>query len=118
MRAVCWQGTNKVEVETVPDPKIINPRDAIVKITSTAICGSDLHLYNGLNPTMQKGDIIGHEFMGEVVELGRKVTNIKIGEVRGTSILLIDCYKARLLQGKKSRTMCSGFFLPKLSPIK
>ena len=80
MRAVCWQGTNKVEVETVPDPKIINPRDAIVKITSTAICGSDLHLYNGLNPTMKKGDIIGHEFMGEVVELGRKVTNVKIGD--------------------------------------
>jgi threonine dehydrogenase-like Zn-dependent dehydrogenase len=80
MRAVCWQGTNKVQVETVPDPQILNPRDAIIKITTTAICGSDLHLYNGFNPTMQKGDIIGHEFMGEVVELGRKVTNVKIGD--------------------------------------
>jgi threonine dehydrogenase-like Zn-dependent dehydrogenase len=70
MKAVCWQGTHKVEVETVPDPKILNPRDAIIKITSTAICGSDLHLYNGFNPTMQKGDILGHEFMGEIVELG------------------------------------------------
>ncbi|NJN87476.1 MAG: glutathione-dependent formaldehyde dehydrogenase [Leptolyngbyaceae cyanobacterium SL_7_1] len=73
MKAVCWQGTNQVEVETVPDPKILNPRDAIVKITSTAICGSDLHLYNGFNPTMKPGDILGHEFMGEIVELGSAV---------------------------------------------
>ncbi|MEH2048031.1 zinc-dependent alcohol dehydrogenase [Nostoc sp.] len=80
MKAVCWQGTNNVQVDTVPDPKIINPRDAIVKITSTAICGSDLHLYNGYNPTMQKGDILGHEFMGEVVELGRAVKNVNIGD--------------------------------------
>lgn len=70
MKAVCWQGTNNVQVENVPDPKILNPRDAIVKITTTAICGSDLHLYDGYNPTMQKGDILGHEFMGEIVELG------------------------------------------------
>jgi threonine dehydrogenase-like Zn-dependent dehydrogenase len=80
MRAVCWQGNNKVGVETVPDPKILNPRDAIVKITTTAICGSDLHLYAGMIPTVQKGDIIGHEFMGEVVELGSKVNNVKIGD--------------------------------------
>jgi threonine dehydrogenase-like Zn-dependent dehydrogenase len=80
MKAVCWQGTNKVEVETVPDPKIINPRDAIVKITSTAICGSDLHLYDGYNPTMQKGDILGHEFMGEIVDLGKGVKNKQIGD--------------------------------------
>lgn len=73
MKAVCWEGINKVQVETVPDPKIINPRDAIVKITSTAICGSDLHLYNGFNPTMKAGDILGHEFMGEIVELGSGV---------------------------------------------
>lgn len=73
MKAVCWQGTNKVEVKNVPDPKIINPRDAIVKITSTAICGSDLHLYDGFNPTMKPGDILGHEFMGEIVELGSGV---------------------------------------------
>ncbi|MEH2238704.1 zinc-dependent alcohol dehydrogenase [Nostoc sp.] len=80
MKAVCWQGTNKVEVETVPDPKIINPRDAIVKITSTAICGSDLHLYNGFNPAMKPGDILGHEFMGEIVELGSAVKNKKVGD--------------------------------------
>ncbi len=80
MKAVCWQGTNKVQVETVPDPKILNPRDAIVKITTTAICGSDLHLYDGLNPTMKKGDILGHEFMGEVVEIGREVNNVKVGD--------------------------------------
>lgn len=80
MKAVCWQGTNDVQVETVPDPKIINPRDAVVKITTTAICGSDLHLYDGYIPTMEKGDILGHEFMGEVVELGSAVKNIKIGD--------------------------------------
>jgi threonine dehydrogenase-like Zn-dependent dehydrogenase len=80
MRAVCWQGTHNIQVETVPDPKILNPRDAIIKVTTTAICGSDLHLYNGLNPTMKKGDIMGHEFMGEVVEIGPSVKNISIGD--------------------------------------
>jgi threonine dehydrogenase-like Zn-dependent dehydrogenase len=80
MKAVCWHGANDVRVETVPDPRIINPRDAVVKITSTAICGSDLHLYDGYNPTMQKGDILGHEFMGEVVELGSAVKNVNIGD--------------------------------------
>ena len=70
MKAVTWCGTRKVSVDNVPDPKIINPRDAIVKITSTCICGSDLHLYDGYIPTMQKGDVLGHEFMGEVVEVG------------------------------------------------
>jgi threonine dehydrogenase-like Zn-dependent dehydrogenase len=80
MRAVCWNGKTDMRVETVPDPEILNPRDAIVKITSTAICGSDLHLYDGYIPTMKKGDILGHEFMGEVVELGREVKNLKIGD--------------------------------------
>ena len=80
MRANCWMGKKDVRVETVPDPKILNQRDAIVKITSTAICGSDLHLYNGFIPTMEKGDILGHEFMGEVVELGRDVRNLKVGD--------------------------------------
>src|SRR5947209_10695172 len=70
MKAVCWMGTEKMTVESVPDPAILNPRDAIVRITSTCICGSDLHLYNGLVPTMEQGDIMGHEFMGEVVEVG------------------------------------------------
>ena len=80
MKANCWYGKQDVRVETVPDPKILNPRDAIVKITSTAICGSDLHLYNGFVPAMQKGDILGHEFMGEVVEVGRGVSNLKVGD--------------------------------------
>jgi len=77
MRAVCWFGPHDVRVENVPDPQIINPHDAIVKITSTAICGSDLHLYNGYIPTMRKGDILGHEFMGEVVDVGRDVQKLK-----------------------------------------
>ena len=74
MRALTWHGTHDVRVDTVPDPQIINPRDAIIKITSTAICGSDLHLYDGVIPAMQEGDIIGHEFMGEVVETGPSST--------------------------------------------
>jgi len=80
MKANCWYGTNKLSVEEVPDPKILNSRDAIVKISSTAICGSDLHLYNGYMPTMEKGDILGHEFMGEVVEVGKDVKNLKAGD--------------------------------------
>jgi threonine dehydrogenase-like Zn-dependent dehydrogenase len=80
MRAICWEGKKNVRVETVPDPKILNSRDAIVRITSTAICGSDLHLYNGFIPTMERGDILGHEFMGEVVETGKNVSNLKVGD--------------------------------------
>ncbi len=80
MKALCWYGKNDVRVETVPDPQILNPRDAIVKITATAICGSDLHLYDGYIPTMEEGDILGHEFMGEVVELGSDVQNLKVGD--------------------------------------
>jgi threonine dehydrogenase-like Zn-dependent dehydrogenase len=80
MRANVWSGRNTVQVENVPDPKILNDRDAIVKITSTAICGSDLHLYDGYIPTMEKGDILGHEFMGEVVETGRGVSNLQVGD--------------------------------------
>ena len=80
MKAVCWHGAHDVRVETVPDPKILNPRDAIIKVTSTAICGSDLHLYEGNIPTMESGDILGHEFMGEVVETGKEVKNLKQGD--------------------------------------
>ena len=80
MRAVCCQGVCEVGVEQVPDPTIINPRDAIVKVTSTAICGSDLHLYDGYIPTMYRGDILGHEFMGEVVEVGQGVKNLAVGD--------------------------------------
>ena len=80
MKALCWNGIRDVRVENVPDPKILNPRDAIVRITTTAICGSDLHLYDGYIPTMQKGDILGHEFMGEVVDVGREVKNLAVGD--------------------------------------
>jgi threonine dehydrogenase-like Zn-dependent dehydrogenase len=80
MKAVCWYGTRDVRVETVEDPHLINPHDAIVKVSLTAICGSDLHLYNGFNPSMQRGDILGHEFMGEVVEVGSAVTSLQIGD--------------------------------------
>jgi threonine dehydrogenase-like Zn-dependent dehydrogenase len=80
MKAVCWQGKHKVSVERVPDPEILNPRDAIVRVTSTAICGSDLHLYDGFIPAMARGDILGHEFMGEVVEVGSGVTSLDIGD--------------------------------------
>jgi len=80
MKATCWHGVNDVRVEQVPDPRILNPGDAIVKISSTAICGSDLHLYDGYVPTMEAGDILGHEFMGEVVEIGSKVSRLKVGD--------------------------------------
>lgn len=80
MKALCWYGKKDVRVKTVPDPTILNPRDAIVKVSSTTICGSDLHLYNGFMPTMQKGDILGHEFMGEIVQVGSAVKNLAVGD--------------------------------------
>ena len=80
MKATCWMGKKKVEVREVPDPKILNSRDAVVRISSTAICGSDLHLYNGFIPTMERGDVLGHEFMGEVVETGPAIKNLKVGD--------------------------------------
>jgi threonine dehydrogenase-like Zn-dependent dehydrogenase len=80
MRAVCWWGKGEVRVVDVPDPEIINPHDAIVRVTLTAICGSDLHLYDGYVPTMMRGDILGHEFMGEVVEIGPAVKNLRVGD--------------------------------------
>ena len=80
MKAVCWMGTSNVETLTVPDPQILNPRDAIIKITRTAICGSDLHLYDGFIPTMEAGDVLGHEFMGIVEEVGTGVSNLRRGD--------------------------------------
>jgi threonine dehydrogenase-like Zn-dependent dehydrogenase len=80
MLANCWMGTRKLEVREVPEPKILSDRDAIVKITSSAICGSDLHLYDHFIPTMRRGDILGHEFMGEIVELGPGVSNLSVGD--------------------------------------
>lgn len=80
MRALTWQGKKDVRVETVDDPGLVNPRDIIIKVTSTAICGSDLHLYDGMIPTMKAGDVLGHEFMGEIVETGKGVTGLRKGE--------------------------------------
>jgi len=80
MKATCWMGKQNVEVREVPEPQILNQSDAIVRITSTAICGSDLHLYNGFVQPMMKGDVLGHEFMGEVVEVGRRVHKLKVGD--------------------------------------
>lgn len=80
MKAVCWHGKKDIKVDDVPQPKIQDPRDAIVKVSLTAICGSDLHIYNGIAKFMKEGDVLGHEFMGEVVELGSEVTNLRIGD--------------------------------------
>src|SRR3954452_22206062 len=80
MKAVCYYGKEDVRVETVPDPTIVNPRDAIVKVTATAIWGSDLHIYDGFIPTMKRGDILGHEFIGEVVEFGPGNKRLNVGD--------------------------------------
>src|SRR3954453_13756217 len=80
MKALCWYGTNDVRVARVPDPRILNARDAIVKVTLTAICGSDLHLLDGFIPTMKRGDILGHEFMGEGAGVGPETTKLKVGD--------------------------------------
>ncbi len=80
MKALCWHGKNDVRFETVPDPMIEDPRDAIIKVSACAICGSDLHIYDGIIPEMEAGDVIGHEAMGEVVEVGLGNTKLKIGD--------------------------------------
>ena len=90
MRALCWYGKGDVRVESIADPRILDARDIILKITSTAICGSDLHLYGGLMPTMEKGDILGHEPMGEVVEVGGAVRKFKVGD-RAVVPFTISC---------------------------
>jgi len=80
MRAVCWHGKQDVRVDHVPDPEVINPRDAVVQVRAAAICGSDLHLYDGYVPTMKSGDVLGHEFIGEVMEVGSEVKHIRPGD--------------------------------------
>lgn len=94
MRAVCWRGKYDVQVENVPDPMLLTSRDAIIKVTSTAICGSDLHLYDGFIPAMMPGDILGHEFMGEVVMVGDEVQNLRPGDrvVVPFAIACGNCY--------------------------
>lgn len=90
MKAVCWNGVNELTVERVPDPGIVNPTDALMKVRLTTICGSDLHLLDGFIPTMAKGDVIGHEFMGEIVDTGREVKKLKKGD-RAVVISIIGC---------------------------
>ena len=106
MKANCWYGKKDVRVEHVPDPKILNRQDAIVRITSTAICGSDLHLYNGFMPTMEKGDILGHEFMGEIVEVGPDVKKRKVGD-RVVTAFPISCGKCFFCQ-RQMFTLCEN----------
>ncbi len=94
MRALCYHGKGDMRIDTVPDPKIVDPRDIILKVTACAICGSDLHIFDGYTPTMETGDIIGHEFMGEVAEVGRDVKNLKVGDrvVVPFNISCGDCF--------------------------
>ncbi len=80
MRALCWNGVNDLRVETVPDPEILNPRDVILRVKLSTTCGSDLHFIDGYIPTMREGDVIGHEFMGEIVDVGKEVRKVKKGD--------------------------------------
>jgi hypothetical protein len=95
MKAVCWRGTSKVETLTVADPTLLNPHDAIIKTTKTAICGSDLHLYDGFIPTMEAGDVLGHEFMGIVEEVGKDVSNLRRGD--RVVVPIYDCMRQLLV---------------------
>lgn len=90
MKALCWNGTNKLEVQQVADPSIVNPHDAVIRVRLSTACGSDLHLLNGFIATMQRGDIIGHEFMGEVVETGPAVKKLQRGS-RVVVVSVIGC---------------------------
>ena len=121
MKALCWYGKGDVRVESVKDPTIVDARDIILKITSTAICGSDLHLYSGLMPTMEKGDVLGHEPMGEVVEVGSAIRKFGIGDrvVVPFTISCGECFfcqkgmfcALRQIQSKcRSRTQSDGSF--------
>ena len=99
MKALCWHGTGDVRVDTVPDPKILHPRDAIIRITATGICGSDLHLLDGYQPTMESGDVLGHEPMGLVEEVGRAVKKLKKGD-RVVVPFIIACGQCFFCQKK------------------
>jgi len=97
MKALCWHGKKDIRCDTVPDPQIEHPRDAIVKVSSCAICGSDLHLFNGFIPGMKRGDIVGHEFMGEVMEVGSENAKLKVGDrvVVPFTIICGECEQCR-----------------------
>lgn len=99
MKALCWHGKHDVQINEVPEPKIINPQDAIIRVTATAICGSDLHLYNDLMPTMESGDVLGHEFMGEVVEVASGNQKLKVGD-KVVVPFTISCGKCHYCKNK------------------
>jgi threonine dehydrogenase-like Zn-dependent dehydrogenase len=99
MKALCWMGSGKVEIQSVDDPGILNPHDAVIKVTRTAICGSDLHLFDGFIPTMEQGDILGHEFMGIVEEVGKDVANLRRGD-RVVVPFTIACGKCQFCRKK------------------
>ena len=109
MKALCWYGKGNMRVENVKDPTIMDPRDMIIKITSTAICGSDLHLYNGLMPTMEKGNVLGHEPMGECTEVGSAVSKFKVGD-RVVVPFTISCGNAS--SAEKSCPLCASGLIP------
>lgn len=106
MKAICWCGTGSMHVEQVSQPRLLNEHDAVVRITLTAICGSDLHLYDGFIPTMQKGDIVGHEFMGEVIEVGKEVTNLRPGD-RVVVPFTISCGRCHYCQ-RQMYSLCDN----------
>ena len=106
MKALCWYGKHDVRVEQVSDPGIINPKDAVIRVTLTAICGSDLHLYDGYIPTMEKGDILGHEFMGEVVEVGPEVKTLRRSD-RVVAPFTISCGHCYFC-GRKEYSLCDN----------
>ena len=109
MKALCWHGTNDIRCDSVPDPKIEDGRDVIIKVTSCAICGSDLHLMDGLMPTMKSGDILGHEFMGEVIETGLGSQQIQEGRPYRRSVQ----HQLRRVPSVQARQL---FRLPTLEP--
>ncbi len=106
MKAICWFGKEDIRVEDVPDPEILNPRDAIVQVSRTAICGSDLHLYDGYIPTMERGDILGHEFVGTIVEVGQEVQNLSAGD-RVVVPFPIACGRCHYC-GDQSHALCDN----------
>jgi len=112
MRALCWHGQGDIRCDSVPDPAIKEPTDAIVKVTATAICGSDLHLFDGYMPSMKSGDVLGHEFMGEVVDVGSAVTKLTVGDrvVVPFNISCGQCFFCR--KGLFSTKMDGGIILP------
>jgi threonine dehydrogenase-like Zn-dependent dehydrogenase len=127
MKAICWEGINKVSTERVPDPTILNPRDAIVRVILSSVCGSDLHLLGGYIPAMRAGDIIGHEFMGEIIEVGPEVKNLRKGD-RVVVCSVLGCGGCEFCQ-RGEWSLCDNSnaepewtekaygFMPQLAPI-